>query len=161
MDQMLGTNILASTTRNVDMQVEGSMSFNQILVPISAIFRQSSSSYTIIGCRRPPYFFFIWSRWWLRLFVIDFRIQLNSGIRDFCTSRSNVITTQNVVIFFGAWIGPFFGVIKDLLWNLYRYLRRWMTSQESSICISGKKDNNQVYGQDVLIEGSVKTIELA
>ena len=27
--------------------------------------------------------------------------------------------------------------------------------------MSGKKDNNQVYGQDVQTEGSVKTIELA
>ena len=54
---------------------------------------------------------------------MDSRIQVNSGTRDFCTSRSNVITTQDVVVFSGAWIGPLIGVIKDLLWNPYQYVR--------------------------------------
>ena len=54
---------------------------------------------------------------------MDSQVQVNSGTRDFCTSRLNVITTQYVVVFSCAWIGPFIGVLKDRLWNPYRYVR--------------------------------------
>ena len=34
-----------------------------------------------------------------------------------------VISTQDVVVLSSAWIGHCYGVIKDLLWNPYRYVR--------------------------------------
>ena len=51
------------------------------------------------------------------------RIQVNRGTRDFYTSRSNVITIQDLVVFSDAWIGLFIGAVKDLLWKKYRYVR--------------------------------------